>query len=70
MRVNEGSTDRMLRGIIGGTLVAMAVMGVIGPWGYVGVLVLATAAAGYCPLYGVLGTTTFVAPAKRTWNGP
>lgn len=55
---NIGTIDRGLR-IGGGTLlIALAGGGVIGPWGYVGVLPLLTGVAGTCPLYTLLGLNT------------
>lgn len=53
-----GGTDRMLRAVTGAMLIALAVMGMIGPWGWIGLVPLATAAVGFCPLYSVLGFNT------------
>jgi hypothetical protein len=39
-------------------LIGMAAFGVIGAWGWIGVVPLLTAAMGYCPLYTVLGFST------------
>jgi hypothetical protein len=63
MRSNEGTVDRALR--IGGglLLIGLAVAGVIGPWGYIGVVPLLTGAVGMCPLYSILGINT--CPANR-----
>ena len=36
----------------------LALLNVIGPWGWIGVVPLATAALGWCPLYTVLGINT------------
>jgi hypothetical protein len=38
-------------------------MGTIGPWGWIGIVPVATAALGMCPLYSMLGMST--CPAKR-----
>ncbi len=58
MRSNEGTVDRALR--IGGglLLIGLTVAGVVGPWGYVGVVPLLTGAVGMCPLYAILGIDT------------
>lgn len=57
MKVNVGSTDRIIRIVVGLALIAWAVMG--GPvWAWIGVLPLATGAAGICPLYSMLGVNT------------
>lgn len=58
MTRNEGGLDRAVRAIGGVVLVGLAVAGVIGPWGWIGVVPLATAAMGWCPLYTVLGINT------------
>jgi hypothetical protein len=38
-----------------GCSIALALTGTIGAWGWIGVVPLATAALGFCPLYTVLG---------------
>lgn len=58
MKTNEGTLDRSLRIVAGLALIAMAATGVIGPWGYVGLVPLATGALGVCPLYSLLGINT------------
>ena len=63
MTPNVGGIDRVLRVVIGVVLVALAVMGTIGPWGWIGLVPLATAALGVCPLYTVLGFST--CPMKK-----
>ena len=64
MKANVGGIDRILRLLLGLVLVAMAATGTIGAWGWIGVVPLATAALGFCPLYTVLGFST--CPMKRT----
>jgi hypothetical protein len=63
MTPNVGGIDRVLRVILGVALVALAVTGTIGPWGWIGLVPLATAALGFCPLYTVLGFST--CPMKK-----
>lgn len=58
MKTNEGKLDRGLRLAVGVALIGMAATGAIGPWGYVGLAPLLTAAFGFCPLYAVLGINT------------
>jgi hypothetical protein len=58
MTTNIGSIDRVLRVLAGVTLVALTVTGTIGVWGWIGLVPLATAALGWCPLYTVLGFST------------
>lgn len=58
MKANVGNIDRILRVVVGLALIAMALTGTIGVWGWIGVVPLATAAMGFCPLYTVLGMST------------
>ena len=58
MRTNEGSVDRALRAVAGVALLGLTATGVIGSWGWIGVVPLATAAIGWCPLYTMLGINT------------
>lgn len=57
-RLNVGNVDRAIRLLLGFTLVGMAYAGVIGPWGYVGIVAVVTGAIARCPLYSVLGLRT------------
>ncbi len=52
---NVGTIDRILRIVVGLALVGLTLAGTIGPWGWIGVVPLLTAAIGSCPLYTVLG---------------
>lgn len=58
MKKNEGTLDRVLRIGAGLALIGAAAGGVIGAWGYVGIVPLLTGAVGLCPLYTVLGIDT------------
>ncbi len=58
MKSNVGGIDRILRIVAGVALVGATVAGVIGPWGWVGVVPLATGLFNFCPLYTVLGFST------------
>ena len=55
MKSNVGGIDRVLRIVVGLALIALTLTGVIGVWGWIGLVPLATAAMGFCPLYTVLG---------------
>jgi len=63
MKTNVGLIDRVLRVLLGVLLIALTITGVIGAWGWIGVVPLATAAMGYCPLYQALGFST--CPLKK-----
>ncbi len=58
MKSNVGGIDRILRIVLGLALIALTLTGAIGAWGWIGVVPLATAALGFCPLYTVLGFST------------
>ena len=58
MQKNEGSLDRALRTLAGVALIGLAATGTVGAWGWIGVVPLATAAVGWCPLYRLLGINT------------
>ena len=57
-QLNLGNLDRAIRIVIGLALLALAAFGVIGPWGYVGVVLLATGVVAICPLYSLFGWRT------------
>ncbi len=63
MKVNVGGIDRMLRIVLGLVLIALTLTGTIGVWGWIGVVPLATAAFGFCPLYTLLGFSS--CPMKK-----
>ena len=58
MTQNVGRIDRLLRAVIGLTLILLAATGTVGWWGWLGVLPLVTAAVGWCPPYALLGWNT------------
>lgn len=62
MTRNEGGADRVVRALAGAGLIAATLAGAIGPWGWIGVVPLLTAAIGWCPLYTLLGINTCRAP--------
>jgi len=67
MNINIGPIDRAIRALIGIALIAYAIP--IGfpetgwNWvGWIGVVPLATAAVGFCPIYRLIGTSTVQYP--------
>lgn len=56
--VNEGTADRAIRAVVGITLVALVFVGPKTPWGWLGLVPLATALTGWCPAYTLLGINT------------
>ncbi|MCE7506065.1 DUF2892 domain-containing protein [Polynucleobacter sp. IMCC30063] len=55
MQCNVGNTDRYLRMVVGAVLILLALLGVIGVWGWIGIVPLATGFFRYCPAYTLLG---------------
>ena len=55
---NEGTTDRILRVILGLGLLSLVFVGPQTPWGWIGVVPLVTGLFGSCPLYTLLGLNT------------
>jgi hypothetical protein len=55
---NEGTIDRALRIILGLGLLAIVFVGPQTPWGWIGIVPLATGLVGFCPLYRLLGINT------------
>ena len=55
---NAGTLDRALRAIAGLLLIGLTLTGIIGVWGWIGVVPLATAALGWCPAYTLFGIKT------------
>jgi hypothetical protein len=58
MHTNVGSLDRSLRIAAGLALIALAATGTVGPWGWAGVIPLATGLLAWCPAYTLLGIKT------------
>lgn len=58
MKANLGQIDRLLRFVVGAALVILAATGMIGVWGYLGVIFLVTAFINFCPIYRILGIST------------
>jgi branched-subunit amino acid ABC-type transport system permease component len=58
MTANVGGIDRILRIVAGLVLIALAATGVVGAWGYLGVIVLATGVFRFCGAYTLLGVNT------------
>ena len=55
---NEASWDRVLRVVVGLGLLSLVFFGPQTMWGLVGLIPLLTGAAGFCPLYKIVGIST------------
>lgn len=58
MQCNVGGIDRALRIIVGALLVVLAITNVVGVWGWIGIVPLATGIFRFCPAYPLLGIKT------------
>jgi branched-subunit amino acid ABC-type transport system permease component len=68
MTSNVGGIDRVLRIVAGLVLIALAAAGVVGAWGYLGVIVLATGVFRFCGAYTLFGVNT--CPMKAVEEEP
>lgn len=58
MKCNVGGIDRVLRITVGLVLVGLAASNVVGLWGWIGIVPLATGLFKFCPLYPMLGISS------------
>jgi len=58
MNLNVGGIDKILRIVVGVALIGLTVTDVIGVWGWIGVVPLATGLINWCPLYLMIGFST------------
>lgn len=55
---NEHPVDRILRVMLGIAAISLVFVGPQTPWGWLGIIPLATGLLGSCPLYTLLGIRT------------
>ncbi|WP_455205717.1 YgaP family membrane protein [Kaarinaea lacus] len=58
MNQNVGGIDKVIRIVVGLALISLVFIGPKTPWGWVGLIPLATALINFCPLYPLLGIST------------
>lgn len=58
MTANVGGIDRLVRAIVGLGLISLVFVGPQTPWGWIGLIPLATAIIGWCPPYALFGIST------------
>lgn len=56
---NINTVDRMLRLVIGAILLSLVFIGPKTPFGYIGLILIATSFINFCPIYKVIGFSTF-----------
>ena len=64
MRANLGPIDRAIRLIVGMILISLTMVGPQTVWGFLGLIPLATAFVGWCPVYALLGISTAARPVR------
>ena len=65
MTKNVGGIDRILRIVVGLGLISLVFVGPQTQWGWIGVIPLLTALAGFCPAYRLIGMNTCSRAALR-----
>lgn len=58
MTPNVGTIDRAVRIVVGLGLISLVFVGPQTPWGWIGLLPLATGLIGWCPPYALRGINT------------
>jgi membrane-associated protease RseP (regulator of RpoE activity) len=58
MKANVGGPDKIIRVTAGVALIAFTLLGIIGAWGWIGLVPLLTGLFNFCPLYTLLGVNT------------
>jgi hypothetical protein len=58
MTSNVGGVDRIARIVAGIVLIALVFVGPQTPWGWIGVIPLATGLLGWCPAYVLFGISS------------
>jgi hypothetical protein len=64
VKANVGTIDRVLRILVGVALIVLAATHKVGPWGYLGIIPLATGLLRFCPAYTLLGIRTCPLPGS------
>jgi len=58
MKLNVGGFDRIARIVAGLVLIGLAATGMVGVWGYIGIVPLLTGIFKFCPAYAMFGMST------------
>ena len=61
---NVGGIDKVIRIIAGLVLLSLVFVGPQTPWGWIGIIPLATGLLGFCPAYKIFGINT--CPANKS----
>lgn len=58
MKQNIHNIERAVRVVIGAAIVSLVFIGPQSPWGWLGLVPIATGLIGWCPPYAMLGINT------------
>lgn len=58
MTKNVNTVDKIIRIVAGAILVALVFVGPQTPWGWIGLVLIATGFINFCPIYRMLGLST------------
>ena len=58
MKQNVHNVERIVRVVVGLVIVSLVFIGPQSPWGWLGLVPLATGLSGWCPPYAMLGINT------------
>ena len=64
MKFNVGGVDHILRIAVGLVLIGLTLAGMIGVWGWLGLLPLLTGTFRFCPAYALFGMSTGCSSGK------
>ncbi len=62
MKQNVHNVERVVRVVVGLVIVSLVFIGPQSPWGWLGLVPLATGLTGWCPPYAMLGINTCKKP--------
>ena len=65
MMKNVGTIDKAVRVILGLVLISLVFIGPQTPWGWIGVILVATGSISFCPLYRLIGFSTSDSDSKK-----
>ncbi len=64
MKLNVGGIDRILRIVVGLALIGATLAGMVGVWGWIGVVPLFTGIFKFCPAYTIFGMNSCAMESK------
>ena len=68
MKKNIGNIERIVRVVVGVTVLSLTFVGPQSLWGLLGLVPLATGLVGWCPPYAMLGISTCKRPDDKKFS--